>query len=162
MAHRGKIFKSVTRVVQRTSLIPSSNILIKGNYNRVLQTLSASTEIGTENGKPIKFSDSQAGKWKARYTYYGENVDKVPGAQQYAVVFSLSAFLIYFCILREENDLDDFLRTAETKVPDQLKKAVENATSNSKTQNYPEKYVHQRILHDMMEKEKKASSARTL
>ena len=35
--------------------------------------------------------------------------DQPPPSQAYVVIVSVAAFLIYFCILREENDLDEYL-----------------------------------------------------
>lgn len=144
MAYQCKVVRNLRGVVQRTAPIKSVGIFGRAKYvdNRVLQALTSSTQAQTEgeNDKPIKFSDSKAGQWKARYTCYGEYVDKRPRAQQYAIVFSLAAFLIYFCILREENDLDEFLRETETKVPEQLKEAIKNKAANPKTQTYSQMY----------------------
>nr|XP_015904101.1 uncharacterized protein LOC107436796 [Parasteatoda tepidariorum] len=73
--------------------------------------------------EPIKFSTSKAGQWKARYTSAGEDYDDTPRIQGLVIVVSLAAFMIHFCILREENDLDDFLRYAESNVPLALQEA---------------------------------------
>lgn len=58
--------------------------------------------------EPIKFSTSRAATWKARDTYGGKQPDvkKTPWYQPLVVSLSLSIFLLYFCIFREESNLD--------------------------------------------------------
>lgn len=70
--------------------------------------------------EPIKYSTSDAAKWKTAYSTSGELYFKFPRIQPPVVAFSLAAFLIYFCILREENDLDDWMRELESTVPIQV------------------------------------------
>jgi hypothetical protein len=60
--------------------------------------------------EPIKFSTSDARTWKARGNLYIEN--KAPPYQPFVVVLSVGAVLLYFCVLREENDLDDEMNTS--------------------------------------------------
>nr|XP_027214094.1 uncharacterized protein LOC113807113 isoform X1 [Penaeus vannamei] len=56
--------------------------------------------------EPIKFSTSRAATWKARETYGGKVVEKRLWYEPYVVSFSLAVFLVYFCYLREENNVD--------------------------------------------------------
>lgn len=61
--------------------------------------------------KPFKFSTSRAATWKPRDSYGShESEDKMPWYQTYVVVASVSAFLLYFCVLREENEADENLK----------------------------------------------------
>lgn len=76
-----------------------------------------------KSNEPIKYSTSDAAKWKAVYTSSGEDYFDIPRIQPFAVVMSLTAFMVYFCILREENDLDDWLRELETTIPIQIEEA---------------------------------------
>lgn len=56
---------------------------------------------------PIRYSQSRASQWKAEY-------NRVPQINRvwytpYVVSGSVAFFLIYFCILREENDFDEII-----------------------------------------------------
>lgn len=57
---------------------------------------------------PIKYSSSEAAKWTAKNSYgiYKE-LNPPPRSQGLVISLSVAVFLIYFCILREENDIDE-------------------------------------------------------
>jgi hypothetical protein len=60
--------------------------------------------------EPIKFLGSAAQKHRAMETRYGSiDPEGMPWFQPLVVVGSVAVFLIYFCILREENDIDTHL-----------------------------------------------------
>lgn len=59
-----------------------------------------------DRNAPVKFSTSQAAKCRAEYTRSGSSGTRVPVAQPYIINLSLVVFMLYFCILREENDID--------------------------------------------------------
>lgn len=67
------------------------------------------TQKEDEIEKPIPFSKSKAAAWKARTTRSGESVVDYPWYQPYIISGSLSIFLLYFCVFREENDMDEEL-----------------------------------------------------
>lgn len=68
---------------------------------------SNSSEINLED-QPIKYSTSLAAKWKARESRTGPQQEIAgPAYQPIVVSFSFIIFMIYFCILREENDIDE-------------------------------------------------------
>ncbi|XP_071536472.1 uncharacterized protein [Panulirus ornatus] len=73
---------------------------------RFKTTKSPSEELDLD--EPIKFSTSRAATWKARDTYGGKQLDteKKPWYQPFVVSLSLTIFLLYFCIFREESNLD--------------------------------------------------------
>lgn len=54
---------------------------------------------------PIKFSTSGASKWRAQVSRSGI-VNQRLWYEPYVILASISVFLIYFTILREENDYD--------------------------------------------------------
>nr|XP_023027610.1 uncharacterized protein LOC111515627 [Leptinotarsa decemlineata]XP_023027611.1 uncharacterized protein LOC111515627 [Leptinotarsa decemlineata] len=60
---------------------------------------------------PIKFSSSAARTYKAHTTRTGENESRL-WYEPYVIVVSMTVFMIYFCILREENDIDADLSTS--------------------------------------------------
>lgn len=55
--------------------------------------------------QPLKYSTSKAATMRIN-EYRDPYGDEVPWYQPYSIIFSFSIFLIYFCILREENDID--------------------------------------------------------
>ena len=48
-------------------------------------------------------------KKQAHYNYHPPEEENIPPSQRYVVMATTSIFLIYFCILREENDVDENL-----------------------------------------------------
>lgn len=59
-------------------------------------------ENNIKRRKPIKFSTSKASK------FFSERTSKdAPRYQETVVMTCFAIFLIYFCILREENDIDE-------------------------------------------------------
>ncbi|KAF9790076.1 hypothetical protein SFRURICE_002441 [Spodoptera frugiperda] len=66
---------------------------------------SFSNKVEASENEPIKFSTSQASRKSARPLVKRVDID-MPWYQPFSVVGSVAVFLIYFCVLREENDLD--------------------------------------------------------
>ncbi|XP_055836432.1 uncharacterized protein LOC129921563 [Episyrphus balteatus] len=62
----------------------------------------------TQNDEPMQFFGSGAASWRAKDTRSG-GADEALWYQQYVISGSVAIFLIYFCILREENDIDQKL-----------------------------------------------------
>ncbi|KAG0426502.1 hypothetical protein HPB47_026395 [Ixodes persulcatus] len=79
----------------------------------------APEDIEHEEDKPVVYSTSKAAQWKAQHSFRPMMDHDPPAVQRYSVILSTAAFLIYFCILREENDLDEILdRPLSATVPD--------------------------------------------
>lgn len=57
--------------------------------------------------QPIKYTTSEAAAWKAVHARGGE--DDKPWYQSIVISASVGIFLLYFCYLREENDIDEEL-----------------------------------------------------
>ncbi|CAH1794683.1 unnamed protein product [Owenia fusiformis] len=55
--------------------------------------------------EPIKYSASAARQWQSQNTF-GAPIGKWPWYQPYVLAISTAVFLLYFCVFREENDLD--------------------------------------------------------
>ncbi|KAJ8897670.1 hypothetical protein PR048_003020 [Dryococelus australis] len=74
-----------------------------------MQTAHYSTKkpVNEEDIEPVKFSTSRAATWKAKQTRSGGRDDDAPPYQPIVVSFSLAVFLLYFCVFREENDIDE-------------------------------------------------------
>ncbi|XP_050030179.2 uncharacterized protein [Dermacentor andersoni] len=77
-----------------------------------------------EDDKPYVYSTSKAAEWKAAQTFRPPERD-MPAVQRWSVLLSISAFLIYFCVLREENDFDEQLARPITETVPELGKVVE-------------------------------------
>ncbi|XP_017087782.2 uncharacterized protein [Drosophila bipectinata] len=60
------------------------------------------------NNEPIQFFGSQAASWRAKDTRSGGS-DESLWYQPYVISASLAIFLLYFCCLREESDIDQRL-----------------------------------------------------
>lgn len=57
--------------------------------------------------RPIKYVGSQAHAFQSKLGRSGAgSFPDAPWYQMYSVVFSTAIFLIYFCVLREESDVD--------------------------------------------------------
>ncbi|XP_055529450.1 uncharacterized protein LOC129721193 [Wyeomyia smithii] len=68
--------------------------------------------------EPIKYFGSPTARWKAEHTRSGPINEHAPWYQPYVVIASVSVFLIYFCILREENNIDrDLERSLYDHIP---------------------------------------------
>ncbi|XP_046959611.1 uncharacterized protein LOC124529750 [Vanessa cardui] len=74
-----------------------------------------STEL--KENEPIKFSTSGAAKKNVQSVFRKNTPDSMPWYQPFSVVGSVAVFLIYFCILREENDMDlEFNKTLYDRI----------------------------------------------
>lgn len=56
--------------------------------------------------EPIKFFGSDAAKWTAQQTRSGRQNEETLWYQPYVIMGSVLVFMIYFCVLREESDVD--------------------------------------------------------
>lgn len=62
-------------------------------------------ETNTENDKPISYTKSPASRWQAKSSRMGTDSERL-WYEPYVTLGSIAVFMIYFCILREENDID--------------------------------------------------------
>lgn len=82
--------------------------------------------------QPIKYSTSKAAAM--RIDEYRDPIgDKYPWYQGLIVSASVAVFLIYFCILREENDIDLILNTDLQESLNRVQKEVEKENASSKS-----------------------------
>lgn len=74
--------------------------------NKIVSSNSTSSSSETEeNNKPIQYFGSDAAVWRAKNTRSGGS-DEHLWYQPYVISASLAIFLLYFCVLREESDID--------------------------------------------------------
>lgn len=73
-------------------------------------------DVDLKSNEPINYTKSMASKWHAKDSRRGTNMDRLwyePGV----ILFSLGIFMVYFCILREENHVDQELgRTLYSRI----------------------------------------------
>lgn len=74
---------------------------------RSFSTVKESAAPERDINAPLRYVGSKAAAWTSKEGRSG-TIPKsdTPWFQPYAVVGSVAVFLIYFCILREENDVD--------------------------------------------------------
>lgn len=66
----------------------------------------SNAELDLELNKPLKYTTSPASDWKASHSRIGSKAEFGPWYEPHLVIFSLVGFMVYFFILREENDID--------------------------------------------------------
>ncbi|XP_019894330.1 uncharacterized protein LOC101896662 [Musca domestica] len=66
---------------------------------------TAAPAEGEVNNQPINYFGSDAALWRAKDTRSGGS-DEHLWYQPYVISGSLAIFLLYFCVLREESDID--------------------------------------------------------
>ena len=70
--------------------------------------IKAEDEENVDENEPVKYSTSQASKHRPLDTFLVKKKPP-PWYQPFSILFSVYGFLLYFCVLREENDWDDEL-----------------------------------------------------
>jgi len=80
----------------------SSSIVTRNASNR-------NSDIDAELNKPVKYTTSPAYDWKAQHSRIGSKAEFGPWYEAHIVSASLVIFMLYFFVIREENDLDILL-----------------------------------------------------
>ncbi|CAG5051755.1 unnamed protein product [Parnassius apollo] len=94
-----------------------SLILVRTCFRRNNLRRFSSHNIESNENEPIKFSTSGAATRKTIQPVRNVKNNNMPWYQPYCVVGSIAIFLIYFCVLREENDVDsEFTKTLYDRI----------------------------------------------
>ena len=89
--------------------LPSA-LLYTHRYHRYSQKAAPKkVRDDSQSDIPIQFFGSGAASWRAKDTRSG-GADKTLWYQPYVVSGSVAIFLLYFCVLREESDIDQKLQ----------------------------------------------------
>jgi len=137
------------------------NILMHVNVYMFVYELRHKTTQPSGDGfedldKPIKFTTSKAAAWKAVSTHGGFVDEDMPWFQPYVVSFSTAIFLLYFLALREENDIDEQMKTPLwEKIPGLEKQQLEVVLQYNKDHGLPTKDVENRLMQ--IDKDEKAA-----
>ncbi|XP_054738392.1 uncharacterized protein LOC129244663 [Anastrepha obliqua] len=98
------MLRKYTAAVQILSRLSHKKNTCFKERKQIASKASKSTTNENSN-EPVKFFGSRAATWRARDTRSGGSED-ILWFQPYVISGSLAVFLLYFCILREENDID--------------------------------------------------------
>lgn len=110
-------------------------------------TTTPKTEDGFEDlDKPIKFTTSKAALWRALDTHGGGVQFDTPSYQPYVVTGSVAIFLLYFLVLREENDIDEEMkRPLWERVPSLERQQLETLIKYNREHNLPTQDLNDRL-----------------
>ncbi|KPJ08331.1 hypothetical protein RR48_13070 [Papilio machaon] len=93
-----------------------SLFLVRSCFRRHNARTFSSRNVEINENEPIKFSTSGAAARNTIRPIKNIKID-MPWYQPYCVVGSVAIFLIYFCVLREENDVDlEFNKTLYERI----------------------------------------------
>ncbi|XP_018376305.1 PREDICTED: protein CCSMST1 [Trachymyrmex cornetzi] len=126
----GNIVKNSLLLHGKSALLRRYNVRQISHNSRsrcdVVVSRNQSTALESEDDldKPIKYSTSKAATMRIE-EYRDPYGDSRPWYQGYVVSASLAVFLIYFCILREENDIDDLIYCDLNKTLSRVKREEE-------------------------------------
>ena len=91
----------------------------------------SAAQMDEEDQGPVRYSTSRAAKFRAAENFRMVD-DKYPASQRWVINTSLVLFMIYFFILREENDLDkDLGKSLFDRFPQMERPILENAIVNN-------------------------------
>lgn len=111
-SYRNLICMNRTIIIAKSAFsehsVQSLTSLRNGRFLRTTSTISTESKKDLEDdiNKPIQFSTSPAAKWKAKVSRSGEKEPRL-WYEPYVVAVSLTVFLLYFLVLREESDVDE-------------------------------------------------------
>ncbi|XP_061713535.1 uncharacterized protein LOC133522277 [Cydia pomonella] len=92
--------------------------LLRGCIQQQRSNRNFSSKIEASENEPIKFTTSAAARKKTiRPVAVKYKPSDMPWYQPYSVLASVTVFLIYFCVLREESDVDlEFNKTLYERI----------------------------------------------
>ncbi|RVE45923.1 hypothetical protein evm_009396 [Chilo suppressalis] len=105
-----------------------------------------SSKLEQNENQPIKFTDSPASRKTAIPVIRAPGPNPVPWYQPFSVVTSVAVFLIYFCILREESDIDqEFDKTLYDRIKGLEKEQLIQSYKFNKEQGKSVEAIEQRL-----------------
>merc|ERR1712116_42557 len=119
------------------------------SHRTVMQPIcKKSTDSHEEiDNKPLPFSKSKAASWSAKSSFSGkQTIDEEPWYQPIVISMSIGAILVWFCVLREENDLDRELdKSLYDRVEGMEEKQLQLTLEHNQTQGLNTKEVQDRL-----------------
>ncbi|KYM82786.1 PREDICTED: uncharacterized protein LOC105621852 [Atta cephalotes] len=126
----GNIIKNSLLLYSKSALFRRCNVRqiscnSKSRWEEIAsRNQSTALESEDDLDKPIKYSMSKAATMRIE-EYRNPYEDSRPWYQGYVVSASLVVFLIYFCILRDENDIDNLIYCDLNETLSRVKKEEE-------------------------------------
>ena len=104
--------------------------------------------------KPLAFSKSKAASLSGNPMFSRNNMNDTPWYQPFSISLSLGAILIWFCVLREENDVDKELgKSLYDRVEGLEKKQLQLALQQSQYSGNDTEAIRKRLAEmDVQEK----------
>lgn len=123
---------------------------------RLVSSRAPSTEKNLEDiDAPVKFSETQARHWKAKTTRMGAENTRL-WYEPYVILTSITVFMIYFTILREENDIDEELgRSLYSRIDGLEEHQLKLSLAYNKEHNLETSAIIQRLKEIELEKQNK-------
>ncbi|CAF0778242.1 unnamed protein product [Brachionus calyciflorus] len=130
--------------------------LLKINFKNFRITPRRLFSISSKNLKdskisdePIKYSTSKAKTWDSIDSFMSKTARTTPKSQPIIVSLSVLAFLLYFILIREENELDKKVsRPLEESVPN-----IKEMTLKHQILQYEQMGLNTRELREALKKE---------
>ena len=102
-----------------------------------------------EENRPLPFSKSKAASWHARTSFSGRptgKTDDEPWFQPLSISLSIFAVLVWFCVLREESDVDlELDKSLYQRVEGLEKKQLELSLRFNQDRGLETKEIHKRL-----------------
>jgi len=122
---------SVLRQIKISKLSISRPVVAGLSSKSDQPTKESGRDDAGEKESPVRYTTSKAHEHSPFDTFLYKN--KFPWYQPAVVLVSTSVFLIYFCVLREENDIDDELsRSLYEKIPGLEEKSIQGQINSAK------------------------------
>lgn len=102
-----KIVKTSLQCYSRRIFVTRQTILHNCWFKSSRNASSENQDLDNDMNKPLKYSTSEAAVWRAAKSR-NPAIDRHP-QESNIVSISVAIFLIYFLVLREENDIDIML-----------------------------------------------------
>lgn len=114
-------------------------------------------KVELNENDPIKFSTSAAAQRVVRHVPKNPPLNPMPWYQPYVVVGSVTVFLLYFCVFREESDVDqEFNKTLYERIKGLEKQQLLQSYKFYK-ENGKEVFEIEQRLKEIEEEEQKAN-----
>ena len=151
--------------VDKMSLLTKCISMPRTTAPRILATVRLKTTDATSEEEPVKFTSTSAFKGAGSAEFHRAKLDARPRRrprpkyEASIIAVSFAAFLIYFCVLREENDIDKMLeeRTIFDHIEGLERQTLEVALINAEKAGADTTQIKQRLQVLKADEEAKAS-----
>jgi hypothetical protein len=97
---------------------------IRGSHDDQRNRSSPNSSQNDQDDGPIQYSTSKAGNYRAADNFRLIDDDKYPPSQRHIINLSVFIFMLYFFVLREENDWDELFDKSLFDTMPQLERPI--------------------------------------